>query len=144
MGQNTPPLTTNARWRKEVHGPRNKAGGNTSVPPSWIFRFIAPPFAAYTSLRFAGSPEEPPHETQQCARHPKRRHAHCSPATAEIVLRCAGSAKRDYLGPSASLRLSDAHCRVARPRRRSASGEKGNFFFFSYNKNTKILCKNRE
>ena len=142
MGQNTPLLTTNARGGKKSRGPRNKAGGNTSVSPSGIFRFIAPPFAAYTSLRFAGvSRRTPPHETQQCARHPKRRHAHCSPATAEIVLRCAGSAKRDHLGPSASLRLSDAHCRVARPRRRSASGEKGNFFFFSYNKNTKVLCK---
>jgi hypothetical protein len=63
-----PPLTANARGGKKSRGPRNKAGRNTSVPPSWIFRFKAPPFAAYTSLRFAGVlPKNPPRNPAVCA-----------------------------------------------------------------------------
>ena len=79
-----------------------KAGGYNSRfhpgPPN-SFPFIGSPFAAYTSLRFAGvaTKEHPPRDPAVFA-PPKAVSRTLHTAAAEIVLRCAGSAKRGLLG----------------------------------------------
>ena len=112
-----------------------KAGGYNSRfhpgPPN-SFPFIGSPSAAYTSLRFAGVAQRTPPTRPGSVR------ATQSGVTNIAHSRSRNSATLRWLGQEGitwgrALRFGgwDAHCRVARPRRRSASGEKGNFSFFS-------------
>jgi hypothetical protein len=55
---------------------------------------------------------------------------HFSHSPKSAALRWLG--QEGSLGAERFASTMDAHCRVARPRRRSASGEKGNFSFFLF------------
>ena len=126
-----------------VYAPRKSRGVQLPVPPG-------PP----NSFPFIGSPSRRLHFAPLRRRRPKNPptrpgsvRATQSGVTNIARSRSRNSATLRWLGQEGINRgralrfeLLDAHCRVARPRRRSASGEKGNFSFFSSKLGTKVYC----
>ena len=83
---------------KKSSAPRKSRGVQLPVPPRASKFISVHPSAAYTSLRFAGVAQRTPPRAPAVFAPPKAVSRTLHAAAAEIVLRCAGSAKRGLIG----------------------------------------------